>query len=268
MRAHSYIRFLNHAEAHALAIEKIAKRVQNKAEEEDLLRLLGITPLEDAKKQYHNAIIQARTARAPSRDWPVDNHSHPFGFGTVSIVGDAWRSSTLLFDLLLIAYLRNTSKMQVELVTNVYTHTRFENRFEAALRAEIAKEVLVSRIPSSYSIWGPTMMDVEALRENRFLKDFRSMLAAQPLPSSYREAQLLALEIEKQFQNYRNDVLLKLHKESGVVSSIARIIGTRVIDEVIPGFSDALELKEAKETRSMNWAAFLASVSSQSSRAI
>ena len=67
-------------------------------------------------------------------------------------------------------------------------------------------------------------------------------------------------KIEKEFIDYRNDVLIEKQKGAKLINSFARNAVSLIIP--IPGITEAADIMDAYETRKLNWTAFMATLES------
>ena len=258
MRAEKYVRFLSENEELVGQIATFARRARDTQHAEELARLLQVRELDLSHNDYWS-VIKGRVGPWKERGLNADNHSGSFeltGQG-VTLTGDAWRPFSLLTDLQIYAYLRNTTGMPVELISNIYVAQRMSPIISSAVLSRVATELLVHRIPSVYLPTGPDLEGVEKLRDSRYLGAFRALVTEYGKAAD-ASVPLLVKEIESVFGRYRNDVLLKRHKKAHIVHSVGRVVLAACMGKVFPGLASLLTIEEDQQTRRANWAAFLA----------
>lgn len=106
--------------------------------------------------------------------------------------------------------------------------------------------------------------NIDSVRENDYLADFRGKVSSAISNAAIQEVNHLVQRIEKEFVDYRNEVLLKHQAKAGLFESIARNFISVAAGIILPGIPEAADLLDARKTRRMNWTAFLASLEANS----
>lgn len=109
------------------------------------------------------------------KNWDgIDTHTHAFKLGdsTLSANSDEYN---FLFDLYVFQALQNLYDPNIELIANSkYTL----ETFNGGAKAELIDRIIIPDIPNYISAAGPYHSCIEELRENQYIKDFRSWVIA------------------------------------------------------------------------------------------
>ena len=209
----------------------------------------------------YNEVVGTVFGKKPGPENPIDNHSHGFSVGGMHVYGDSMRLGNIISDFLIAKKLKEISNIEVELVTNRFTIPRIFGHSTIHREAQLAEGVTISRIPVLQKPDGPEMKGIEKVRKNIFLRDFRKKIASRV--KGIQDVQLVVDEIQKEFERYRNELLIEKHKDACLMESCARNAVSFAIGTLIPGASEAISFIEDSETRTMNWTGFIASLEAE-----
>jgi hypothetical protein len=201
-----------------------------------------------------------RTTGLSHGDIPYDNHSLPLNFGAVMFSGNTWSKRHLALDLVIAERLLEVCPgPSIDLITNTFTSSSLIGGSPNEYRA--AHEVVVRRLPYRHTVIGPDISEVDYVRENKYIGDFREKIASASGYIEIPEVEEMVRSIETEFARYRNDVLIKKHGEAGTVMSIGRSL-LSVVSGLLPlkYLSEGASLVNDMETRQHNWTAFLAMI--------
>lgn len=99
------------------------------------------------------------------------------------------------------------------------------------------------------------------MQDSIFLIDFRKKIVNKA--KEKQNIQYLVDEIQIEFERYRNQVLLEKQKDARLMESCAKNAVSFAIGTLIPGGSELISLIEDKETKTMNWTGFIASLEAE-----
>lgn len=261
MRTLDFVKFLNEDSEYASIITNEIEKLHSYKDREIAKRMIDLQSVNWKYIHRLEEIIRAASGMIPSRDTPIDNHSHTIKFGQNAVVGNAWSSENLTFDLIVLQKLSNKSGKKIELITNTFTNACLLAKDDNLTKLTVAHSIIIKRIPVLQTVRGPILTDIERVRENKYMADFRKKISSAVSEAELQETSKLVQRIEKEFVDYRNEVLLEHQARAGLFESIARNSISIVTGKILPpGILEAADLLEACETRRMNWTAFLASL--------
>jgi hypothetical protein len=200
----------------------------------------------------YNQVIEYVYGRQPGEGAPIDNHSHNLKLCGFDVSGNSMRLDLLAYD---IAFLGSSGIKNIELVTNRFNSTAFKIKPTTIEKIQISQGVTVKRIPVLQTPRGPIINRIESIRENNFLVDFRSKILESNNPENFFE---LVDNIEREFQKYRNEILLERQKASRLGTSIANNAFSFAIGALVPGVGEFKSLKSDAAARNFSWTGFLA----------
>lgn len=208
-------------------------------------------------KRYRQ-VIENVYGRQPDSNLPIDNHSHSIDLCGFDVSGNSMRLDLLAYD---IVFLSKAGIRNIELVTNSFNNAAFKINPTTIKNIQVAQGVTIKRVPFLQTPSGPIINRIEAIRESNFLVDFRDKIINSDKPENLVD---LVANIENEFQNYRNDVLLQLQNNSRVGTSIANNALSLVVGAFIPGVGEVKSLRSDAEARKFSWTGFLADIESNS----
>jgi hypothetical protein len=215
----------------------------------------------------YNNIIHGVFGTEPSRRCPIDNHSHMFEIDGVQINGDSTSLKNIFIDVALLHEIQNTKNKSMELITNTFSEPALLKDKKNLTKIRISQGVTISRVPVLQHPNGPEISGIEKIRENKFLVDFRNKINKLSDEYSTEETKELIMNIETEFDNYRNDVLINKQTSSKVFNSLIKNLASTIVDEIMdgiaPGSTFVKKLIDDRNTRKMNWTAFLATIERQ-----
>jgi len=187
-----------------------------------------------------------------SKHIPLDNHSLSIDLCGYNTSGNSVRTDLLAFDIALVCRLGVSN---IELITNRFNSSVFRKKISTLHEIQVAQEIIIKRIPVLQTPTGPVISGIEKIRENNFLVDFRDKISSGNTDTGIYE---IALNVEKEFSEYRNTLLLNKQKGSRLMSSIAKNALSFAIGSFIPGLGEINSLKDAIKDRKFSWTGFLA----------
>jgi len=261
MRTLKFVRFLNEESEYANIINSEVGKLRSYEDTEIENRMVTLAPVSRKHIQRFAVLIKNASGMIPGAGTPIDSHSHPVKFGENAASGSAWSSRNLAFDLIITEKFSKKSGVRIELITNTFTNACILPSDDRLTRTAVSHEIIISRIPVLQTLQGPVLKDIEKVRENNYLTDFRKKISLAVSSDDVHEVKHLVKGIENEFVNYRNEVLLEHQAKAGLFQSIARNLISLVAGKLLPpGILEVADLLEAGETRRMNWTALLASL--------
>ena len=259
MRSLHFVKFLNQDNSYEVIIKSLIEKY-HKSQFEDFEKSVGrFVNISQAQIQPLESVIQDVTGLSPSQII-YDNHSRGIAFGDSYITGSCWDIQKLALDRAFISQIElMRQKHKIELITNTYTTLVLESPENIARQLSLAQSVVINHIPVSHNLHGPILPEIDRLRGNEFLAGFREKMIDEAMTSSENISEITK-KIEKEFIDYRNDVLIEKQKGAKLINSFARNAVSLIIP--IPGITEAADIMDAYETRKLNWTAFMATLES------
>ena len=261
LRKESYIKFLDEDSDYVPLIKALTEILNSKSLDGIVEDCPNVDHFIDIKSDYpseqfkrYRQVIENVYGRQPDSHLPIDNHSHGLDLCGFNVSGNSMRLDLLAFD---IAFLRKAGIRNIELVTNSFNSAAFKTSPKTIKDIQVAQGVTIKRVPFLQTPSGPVIKRIEAIRESNFLIDFRDKILNNDKPENLVD---LVTNIEKEFQNYRNDVLLQLQNSSGIGTSIANNAISFVVGSYIPGVGEIKSLRSDAEARKFSWTGFLADI--------
>lgn len=250
MRTLNFVRFLNEDSGYANIIDSELGKLWSHKDKEIEKRVLNLQPVNRKHIQRFGEVIRAASGMIPGPDAPIDNHSHGIKLGQNTVSGNAWSSENLAFDLVITQKLSSKSGKRVELITNTFTNACILPTDNNLAKLVVSQAIVVRRIPVLQTVQGPVLENIDRVRENDYLADFRKKVSSAVSNTDIQEMNHLVPRIEKEFVDYRNEVLLEHHAKADLFESIARNLISIVAGKVLPpGILEVADLLEASETR-------------------
>jgi len=220
-----------------------------------------INPISLPTMDKYRDVIRTVIGKEPSREYPIDNHSLGFNVSGIDVNGDSFKIVNVIIDFLIVKKLNQITKNKVELVTNRFTTPWLRQNSCANRDAQLSEGITISRIPVLHNPEGPEMMGIENIRKNIFLRDFRKKITSKSKEN--KELQSAVDEIEKEFESYRNRLLIEKQKDARLMTSCAKNAVSFAVGTIIPGASELKSLIDDKKTRTMSWTGFIASLEAE-----
>lgn len=264
MRSLSFVRFLDENSRYCGLVERRleAQKSYSNKRIADSMRVLR--PVNQRRMRSFGTIIRSATGTTPGRNAPIDNHSSGIQFGEQTATGNTWSDENLLLDLIVSQDLSEFSGKPVELITNAFTEACIIPKDRLPLEMATTHGIVVKRIPSIQTARGPVTVGLEGIRENRWLRDFRTKISSNVEIGEDQEIRDIVRGVEKEYSEYSKRILIEHQARAGLIRSTARNLLSAAAGKIIPpGVLEAADMIEASKTRKMNWTAFVASIEKQ-----
>lgn len=259
MRTLAFVKFINEERQYAGLIKGEVEKLSSYSTGEMQRRMLGLREVGVPRMRGFRQVIVSASGWIPGRDAPIDNHSGAMKFGEVSVTGNAWSAERLALDLVVCQKLSDRYGRRIELITNSFTNACILPETSNLAKLAAAQAIVVRRIPALQTVEGPVLVDVDRVRENRYVADFRKRISSAAASASIEDVNHLVAKVEEQFVQYRDQVLLAHQAKAGLLHSTARNLISVVAGKVLPpGILEGVDLLKSRETRRMSWTAFLA----------
>jgi hypothetical protein len=266
LRSESYVKFLDEDSDYIPLIKNLSRQFRNSYIDGLIIEnpLLGeIINLDsrypDEQFKRYNEVIRYVYGREANSYAPLDNHSHGIDLCGTTISGNSMRLDLLAYD---ITFLSKLGVQNIELITNRFNSTAFHQHPKTLNKIQTSQNIIIKRIPVLQSPMGPVIERIEDIRENNFLIDFRAKI----ISSSNTDIIELVPQIEKEFQDYRNNVLIGKQKSSKVFTSIAKNAVSFLLGNNLPLGAEVKSLIDDHFTRKMNWTGFLSEIELKTSK--
>ncbi len=261
LRRESYVKFLDEDSSYTPLIKALTEILNTQHLDGLVSSYPTIENFIDIGSQYpkeqfkrYGQVIEAIYGRPYGSDAPIDNHSHEIELCGLSVSGNSMRLELLAYD---IAFLSSAGIRNIELITNSFNSAAFIAKPTTIQNIQVAHGITIKRVPFLQSPNGPVIKRIEAIRESNFLIDFRNKILSSENPENFAD---LVANIETEFQNYRNYVLLQLQNNSKIGTSIANNAISFVIGGFIPGVGEIKSIRSDAESRKFSWTGFLADI--------
>lgn len=185
---------------------------------------------------------------------PIDNHSHSINLLGESVSGNSISIDLLAFD---IAFLYNAGINNIELISNSFNSNALITPSPTNSLLKVSEGVTIKRIPTLQTPVGPIIDNIDKIRESNFLVDFRTKILQNNNPDDFID---LVNNIELEFKNYRNEVLLEKQRSSRILNSISKNAFSFGIGLLVPGVGEIKSLATDNAARKYNWTGFIAEI--------
>lgn len=262
LRNSTYVKFLDEDSSYQSIIQPILFDFANKKFDEFVKHYPYLNEIMDTSNSFitsaeisdYNNIVGQVYGEKPGNGIPLDNHSHNIKIFGKDISGNSFRIDLLALDNVICDYL---SVSNLELITNRFNSAYINPKYNALNQIITSQAITIKRIPVSQTPNGPILNNIEKIRENKYLVDFRDKILSN---SKIEEAQELIPKIELEFNNYRNQLLIDKHQDATIATSLSNTILTVVKDSVFSGINVLQEIGEKRNTRTMDWTAFISKI--------
>lgn len=211
-------------------------------------------PFSTEQFKRYDKVIESVYGRQSGEAAPIDNHSHSINLCGSKLSGNSMSLDLLAFD---IAFLNKCGVRNIELITNSFNSTAFKNKSNIPDLLKISQGITVKRIPVLQAPVGPIIDRIESIRESNFLVDFRNKILKSETSDNFND---IIVGVEREFNKYRNDVLLSKQRGSKLMNSLGNNAISMVIGTVIPGVGEVKSLLNDAAARNFNWTGFLAEI--------
>ena len=142
----------------------------------------------------------------------VDTHTHALKIGD-AIVSANSNEYSFLFDLYIFEALQNLYDANIELIAN----SRYTlESFNSGAKAELIDRIIIPGIPNYISIDGPYHSCIEELRENKYIKDFRSWIIKKNTNIQRAEIEEVCVAVQKNIEEVKENIFKEyLENNSG-----------------------------------------------------
>lgn len=262
LRKESYVKFLDENSFYTQKISRICRNFFRLEFKEFVTIYPYISSTIDINNDFSKAqfdkyweVINSIYGK-DANDLPIDNHSHLFQFSKFKMSGNSMRSDLIAFDIAVVGQL---NLLGLELISNSFNINAFKIKNKIFDNTKISEGITIKNIPVLQTPIGPVIKDIERIRENKFLIDFREKLYTNNVEDISEGIE----KIEKEFKSYRNDVLLNHQNKSNLFNSIAITIFEKAIDLItLGGILTVKKEIDNYQTRKKNWTGFIASLES------
>jgi hypothetical protein len=258
MRNESYVKFIDEDSSYSEWIFKILEMYRTTKGDEfidlcfpylrDFLDL-SYDKYRAQISRFHKIVGQVYGVE-PDVNNPIDNHSHRIMMGTYHLNGDCLNTNLVALDNVLFDFLSIPGS---ELITNRFNDVFYKKEYSNLNKVIATQGITIKRIPVIQAPNGPILKDIERIRENNYLIDFRQKIVS----SDYIDSEGLINEIESEFGKYRANLLDKKLKGCTIGSSISKNLISLVYSKAIPLFIQAKSIIEDSETRKLRWTGFI-----------
>ncbi|GGA80013.1 hypothetical protein GCM10008015_20870 [Flavobacterium palustre] len=262
LRNENYVKFLDDDSTYQTIVQQILSDFTNKKFEEFVLHYPYLNEIMDTSKSFitsaeisnYGNIVRQVYGKKTGSGLPLDNHSHNIEIFGNDISGNSFRIDLLALDNVICDYLYVPN---LELITNRFNSSYINPKYNTLNQIITSQAITVKRIPVSQTPVGPVLQNIEQIRENNYLVDFRNKIISN---SKIEDAQELVPKIETEFNNYRNQLLIDKHKDATLATSLSNTILTVVKDSMFSGLNAIQEIGEKRNTRKMDWTAFVSKI--------
>lgn len=203
----------------------------------------------------YTEVVQNVFGHKPSAQLPIDNHSHSLGISDFDFSGNSMRIDLFALDNVILDYL---SIPNMELITNQFNNHLIKlNPKNTLNEIRVSQGITIKRIPVVQLPNGPDLIGLQKLRESNEMIDFRSKILTSNVSEDFEE---IVFKVENEFQNYRNNVLLKKLNDSKIINSLSRNAFNFFKGKIVPGYGQLKSIGEDSNTREMNWTGFIANL--------
>jgi|TARA_B100002003_G_C13928155_1_gene451000 hypothetical protein len=124
----------------------------------------------------------------------------------------------------------------------------------------LSEGITIKRIPVLQHPEGPELSNIKKIRENEFLSDFRKIIVEHEKSIEIEEVKDIVTKIEKEFTNYRNEILISKQRGTKILTSVGKNAASFVLGKLVPGSTEIISVLEDYEAKAMNWTAFISSI--------
>jgi hypothetical protein len=262
-----FVRFLDEERSKVSVIKPILADSEHLYEskiEEILDSMNDLSPVR--RLPEYSRVVEMVTGWPKHLNRRVDNHSLVFQFSNVQVGGNSMDARKLMIDFIILERLRESADEQIELVMNRFTESMLAQASATLPEVQIAGGIVVKRIPSVLGPEGPDMSRIYTLRDNAYLTDFRRKICQLARDQESDDLLEIVENVEREYKDYRNRVLLEKHHAAQLVESLSRNAASFLIELLIPipGLTEAAAAIRDRQTRRMNWTAFISSIEAES----
>lgn len=261
LRNESYVKFLDENSFYTQKINRICRDFFNLGINDFVSIYPYISKSIDVNKNFSDAQfkkyweVMSCIYGQDASNYPIDNHSHSFNFSGYNLSGNSMRTEYLAFD---IAVVGKINLLGLELISNSFNINGFKATNKIFNNTKVSEGVTIKKIPVLQTPVGPVIQDIERLRENKYLMDFRDKinngLTDENVSNSIES-------IEKEFVKYRNETLLHHQDKSRLLTSISTTFFEWGLDLMSLGGTTIFKKQvDDYNTRKKSWTGFIASI--------
>ena len=172
------------------------------------------------------------------------------------ITGDSLNIRRLITDLALVQALKK-KKTGIELIFNKFSSHFFKIIPKEFIDDQIVREIIVRRIPVLQNPKGPLVGEIDRIRENNYLIDFRQKILSIEKSSDFTN---IVRKVEDEFNQYRNRLLAEKHSKAQIFTSVSKSVMSFVAGILIPSSMEVKQIFDDQRTRTNNWTAFISQI--------
>ena len=261
LRSESYVKFLDEDSAYIPLIKGVSKLFYEERLDGILTKYPYLVDAIDIPPHFpgeqfksYREVIDAVYGKEPDSNNPIDNHSHGIDICGYQLWGNSLSIDHFAFDAAIIS---NMGANNIEFITNRFNTELFKGKARTLGNLQVSQGVTIKRIPVLQTPAGPVLHRIEAIRENKYLVDFRNKIISTEHLENLTD---LVDSIEAEFNKYRNDLLLKKQRGTNLLSSIGKNALSFLGGLVIPAVGEIKSLKEDYQASKMNWTGFISKI--------
>ncbi len=261
LRKQEYVKFIDEDSTYSSNLFEILREFADNNFEVFLEKYFYLEDFIDFSSMYgsqfgkYTEVVQSVFGQKPSAKLPIDNHSHSLGIPGFEFSGNSMRTDLFALDNVILDYL---SIPNMELITNQFNNHLMKLKPKNALNEiRISQGITIKRIPVVQLPNGPDLIGLLKLRESNDLIDFRKKILTSNVSEEFED---IVKNVENEFQNFRNNVLLKKISDSKIKNSLSRNALNYIIGKVVPAYGQIKSIGEDSNTREMNWTGFIANL--------
>lgn len=198
------------------------------------------------------------------KDWQgLDTHTHALKLGGLTISASS-NEYSFLFDLYVFQALQNLYDSNIELIAN----SRYTlETFNGGAKAEMIERIIIPDIPNYISTAGPYHSCIEELRENQYIKDFRTWIIKKHNNVQRSEIEEVCVAVQKNIEEVKEKTF-KRYLENNSSFSVFKSTGSTILKtaagilyspiSVIDAFAGCISAREeALAAKSVRWQGFV-----------
>jgi hypothetical protein len=194
-------------------------------------------------------------------DFGWDNHTHRLNVLGCPIQGNSGSQYHVELDRRM---RRSLAESPVELVYNPFWAEDLTAEVKSLSQIGITNEFVLKRIPNPFDKNGPKVDDVEKLRDNKYIGDYRRWISEQEFPGNIEEIREVAEKIERDIFEAKTRAYLSELDPSRFYKSLSKNAFGEFVGQLVPGGSFLLEaakgFSEDAKIQRERWRAFLLSM--------
>lgn len=185
------------------------------------------------------------------RRYILDNHSHSIKIGPVARSANC-TDANLAFDIYIFMALQERSENNLELLSNsLYCMNKFNSSIK---NANVTERILIPNIPNYLSTDGPYHPCIEELRNNQYLKDYRTWINKNHNIIQNNEINDICTDVQQNIEETKIRIFNKYLEENSKYSffSSSSISIIKLIGGIFSNSFSAISTVGEIETKRMN----------------